>query len=169
VVPPTSSEQVVPDLLQGEVVVVEPQPALLVPPAAPPVPGEPPVPTVPPELDPPVPTVPPELDPPVPTVPPELVALPPPPVVPPLPPPLPADDPHAPRPRLVRPSKKRPLKRIRAVTVMGSSSLGVKYPRRTLIRVIVQAFVPTSWAFRRRRAPDNRRVVESTNRREAQR
>jgi hypothetical protein len=119
---------VVPDLLQGEVVVVDPQPALLVPPGAPPVPGEPPVPTVPPELDPPVPTVPPELDPPVPTVPPELVALPPAPPV----PPLPADDPHAPRPRLVRPINEIPLKRIRAVTVMGSSSLRVKFPRKNV-------------------------------------
>src|SRR6185312_10585089 len=123
-VPPTSSEQVVPDLLQGEVVVVEPQPALLVPPAAPPVPGEPPLPTVPPELDPPLPTIPPALPP---ELPPELDALPPVPVVPPPPPPLPADDPHAPRPRLGRPSKQRPLKRIRAVTVMGSSSIDSNY------------------------------------------
>src|SRR6185312_9353305 len=122
-VPPTSREQVVPDLLQGEVVVVEPQPALLVPPTVPPVAGEPPVPTVPPELDPPLPTVPPEpvALPPVPVVPPLAPVVPPlAPVVPPLAPPPPADDPHA--PRLVRPSKKRPLKRIRAVTVMGSSS-----------------------------------------------
>src|SRR6185312_8491011 len=105
-VPPTSREQVVPDLLQGEVVVVEPQPALLVAPVAPPVAGEPPVPTVPPELDPPLPGFPPALDPPLPTDPPEL---PPVPVVPPLPP-LPSDDPHAPRPRLETRPSKRPLK-----------------------------------------------------------
>jgi hypothetical protein len=99
---------------------------------------DPPVPTIPPVLDPPVPTFPPVLDPPVPTLPPELV--------PPLPS-LPPDDPHALRPMLVRPSKKRPLKRILAVTVMGSSSLRVKYPRRTLRRLIVRAFVPTLWAL----------------------